>query len=119
MTLPLPARLSRSIDLVGMLELPAQAIAEELQRKFRRPPPKRGATLRPGASTPLWLALSRAVAPHLRRRGEKTKLARVLGVSPGRMYEFFNARTAMPDAERALFLLLWLDARRHGRDRGQ
>lgn len=116
---PAPARLRTLLDLAELLEIPAQAVAEELQRRFRKPPQRRGATLRPGAGTPLWIALARAVAPHLRRRGEKSKLARVLGVSPGRMYEFFNAQTAMPDAERALFLLLWLNARQHGRDRGQ
>lgn len=113
------ARLNQMLHLASLLEIPAQAVAEELQRRFRRPPVKRGATLRPGAGTPLWIALARAIAPHLRRRGEKTKLARVLGISPNRMFEYFNAQTAMPDAERALFLLLWLEARQQGRDRGQ
>lgn len=119
MSLPTPARLNTLFHLATLLEIPAQAALDELERRFRRPPPKRGATLRPGVSTPLWLALSRSIAPHLRRRGEKAKLARILGVSPARMSEFFRTQTAMPDAERALFLLLWLDAKRQGIDRGQ
>ncbi len=35
------------------------------------------------------------------------------------MHEFFNANSAMPDAERALFLLLWLAEKQRGREKGQ
>jgi hypothetical protein len=113
------ARLNQTLALAGMLEIPAVALARELRRHFRPPPRTRGATLRPGADTPLWTALVEAVRPHLRARGEKTRLARVLGLHPARLHEFFVARTAMPDAERTLFLLLWLQQKRQGRNKGQ
>jgi hypothetical protein len=113
------ARLNRTLALADMLEIPAVALARELRRRMQPKPQSRGATLRPGTETSLWNALAEAVAPHLRRRGEKIRLARVLGLHPARMHEFFIARTAMPDAERTLFLLLWLDQKRQGRDKGQ
>jgi hypothetical protein len=77
----------------------------ELQGGGRR---RRGATLRPGADTPLWQALAAAVRPHLRRRGTRALLARELGLHPSRVTEFFMRGTAMPDAERTLLVLLWL-----------
>lgn len=113
------ARLNALLGLAAVLELPATALARELRRQMRPAPRKRGATLRPGADTPLWLALAAAVRPHLGARGAKSRLARVLGLSPGRIHEYFGARSAMPDAERTLFLLLWLAERRRGRDKGQ
>ena len=54
--------------------------------------------------------------PQLRRRGEKINLGRELGVPPQRIHEYFVARTAAPDAERTLALLVWL-ARRPAIDR--
>lgn len=117
-TLP-SARLNRALALVDLLELPATVLARELRRRFKSKPRSRGATLRPGVETPLWLALANAAAPHLKSYGAKSRLARVLGVDPSRMHEFFAARTAMPDAERTLFLLLWLEQQRLGRDKGQ
>lgn len=113
------ARLSQFLALADILEIPATAIARELQRRFKPKPRRRGGTLRPGHETTLWLALAAAIEPHLKPRGEKARLARVLGVSPNRIQEFFRTRTAMPDAERTLFLLLWLASRRRGSDRGQ
>lgn len=113
------ARLNQFLALVELLEIPATAIAQEMQRRLKPKPRRRGGTLRPGHETPLWLALAAAVRPLLKKRGEKTRLARVLGLSPGRIREFFGSQTAMPDAERTLFLLLWLAARRRGSDRGQ
>ena len=84
------------------------------------PPPRvrRGATLRPGARTPLWSAVAQAVRPHLSRRGEKSKLARILGVPPQRVHDYFKAGTQAPDAERTLLLLVWLAGKRDGRDLG-
>lgn len=113
------ARLNRTLALAGLLEIPAVALARELRRRLTPKPAARGATLRPGTETSLWNALADAVAPHLRKRGEKVRLARVLGLHPARLHEFFTARTAMPDAERTLFLLLWLDQKRQGVDKGQ
>jgi hypothetical protein len=100
------------MDLMEVLEIPARELARAMQREwreFRRRP--RGATLRPGRETPLWLALASAVAPHLHRRGARALLARELGLHPSRVSEFFIKKTAMPDAERTLFLLLWLKCR--------
>jgi hypothetical protein len=97
------------IDAGDTIEALGMALARFAHRRLRphRPRP-RGATLRPGADTPLWLALVGLVRPHLRRRGAKALLARELGVDPSRITEFFGTRSAMPDAERALRLILWL-----------
>ncbi|HWA85530.1 MAG TPA: hypothetical protein VG710_04855 [Opitutus sp.] len=100
--------------LAAALEIPARELmrhAEREWRAFRRRP--RGATLRPGAETPLWLALAAAAKPHLGKRGARALLARELGLHQSRVREYFDTRTAMPDAERTLFLLLWLERQRH------
>lgn len=113
------ARLNRTLALGSLLEIPATALARELRRRLKPAPQSRGATLRPGVETPLWLALVAAARPHLHPRGAKSRLARVLGLDPSRIHEFFEARTAMPDAERTIFLLLWLEQQRLDRDKGQ
>ncbi|MBA3849311.1 MAG: hypothetical protein C0502_04870 [Opitutus sp.] len=79
-------------------------------RKLRPAPVRksRGATLRPGAETPLWLALSDKARPLLRRRGARTLLARELGVHCSRITEYFLKQNAMPDAERTIQLMIWL-----------
>lgn len=56
----------------------------------------------------LWAALVGRVLPLLEKRGEKAKLARELGVSRQQVHAYFKARTAAPDAERTLRLILWL-----------
>ena len=91
-------------------ELARIAATQVSARRVRR----RGATLRPGASTPMWNALVQAVRPYLNKRGEKIKLGRILGVPPQRVHDYFVARTAAPDAERTLLLLHWLSQRRAG-----
>ena len=70
-----------------------------------------GATLRPGTETPLWNALVLAIRPHLHRYGEKSRLGRILGLPPQRIYTYFRSRQQMPDAERTLMLLVWLAQR--------
>lgn len=83
-------------------------------RKFaaRRPPartrPRHGSTLRPGPHTPLWNALVLSVRPHLRYLGAQSNLARMLGVPPQRVHEYFVRRSAVPDAERVLVIIGWL-----------
>ena len=77
---------------------------------------RRGWTLKPGADTPVWNELVRQVAPYLRKRGTKVKLARLLGMPRQRLHQLLVARTACADAERTLLLLAWLQARRAGRD---
>jgi hypothetical protein len=75
-----------------------------------------GQTLRPGSATPLWNELVRQARPHLRRRGAKVKLARILGLPRQRIQDCLKAQTACLDAERALLLLCWVARRRQGRE---
>jgi inactivated superfamily I helicase len=87
--------------------------ARRLQRARRAP---RGAILRPGPETPRWNSLVVAAAKLLRRRGDKAKLARVLGISRQRLHLLLKSRTACADAERTLLLQEWVEARRCGQD---
>jgi hypothetical protein len=80
--------------------------AEKHARAKRNP--QRYRALRPGAETPIWNALAAACARHLTKRGDKARLARWLGLSRQRLHLLLVSRTACPDAERALQLLLWL-----------
>jgi hypothetical protein len=90
------ARLAEILIKAGLEQLPQPV------------PPRRGATLRPGRHTPLWNALAAAVRPHLRRRGAKVNLGRMLGLPRQRIHEFFRENSAVPDAERVLQLMVWL-----------
>ena len=104
----LPARL-KSIDmLIEPLAEAAVLLAQELRKKERLTPRRRGATLRPGLETPLWNALRATAIPLLKQRGKKALLARELALDPSRMTDFFVEKRAMPDAERTLELLCWL-----------
>jgi hypothetical protein len=116
-----------SLKMVGRrwyIDLPTDALvalaresiraARRLAKAPRRQ--RRGQTLRPGPDTPLWNELARAVECHLKRRGEKVRLARILGITRQRLHLLIVAKSAYPDAERALLLLVWLQARRRGRD---
>lgn len=104
------------MTMAELLVMPAEELARAAARQLLRQPARRNATLRPGIDTPLWNALVVAVRTQLRRRGEKINLGRELGVPPQRIHEYFVARTAAPDAERTLALLVWL-ARRLPPDR--
>lgn len=109
MSYPTHPRLEFLFSIAEALELAARGLARETEmRLFARKRPRRGATLRPSVDTPLWNALVAAVGPHLQRRGARALLARELGLHRARMHEYFDRQTAMPDAERALELLLWL-----------
>lgn len=76
----------------------------------------RGHTMKPGADTPLWNELVKQLQPHLRKRGEKARLARLLGLPRQRVHQLLRARTACADAERTLLLLCWLAAKAEGRE---
>lgn len=91
----------------------ARALAAALPSRKR---PKRGETLKPGVDTPMWNALAAAVEAQLKHRGERVRLARLLGWPRQRVTELMRGRARLPDAERTLLLLAWLHARRHGRD---
>ena len=71
----------------------------------------------PVAETFLWDAVVDAAVPFLKRRGEQARLARLLGVSRQAVNQYLVSRTARPDAERTLQLLIWLSDSRAGRER--
>ncbi|MDQ5977331.1 MAG: hypothetical protein QG602_303 [Verrucomicrobiota bacterium] len=98
------------IGLVDIIDALSRDMEREMhkRREARRPRIKRGATLRPSDDTPLWNAVISLVEPRLARRGSKALLARELGLHKARVGEFFKRRSAMPDAERTLRLLIWL-----------
>ena len=102
------------IELIGKLVAAAAETAAEATRtraaqvRRRHRPPRRGLTLRPGPDTPLWNALVRALQPHLRQRGSKAQLARLLGLHRQRLHECLKAGSASLDAERTLLLVGWL-----------
>lgn len=108
--------LKQLAPLADGLSLAAAAAARSAKKALRHRATRSGAVLKPGPATPLWNELARAALKALRRRGEKAKLARVLGVSRQRLHVLLVARTACPDAERALQLMAWLNARRRGID---
>jgi hypothetical protein len=93
----------------------AGAVASEVGRKYKEwhyvP---RGIIPPCGPQTPLWNELAATLHRLLRRRGDKVRLARYLGISRQRLHLLLVARTAYPDAERTLQLLVWLQARRRG-----
>jgi hypothetical protein len=118
MIYPPSSNFDQLLKMTAPLVAGAEALARHARRQQRRADkkPAAGATLRPGPDTPLWNELARAALLQLRKRGEKAKLARVLGVSRQRLHMLLVNRTACPDAERALLLVLWLNARRSGLD---
>lgn len=68
----------------------------------------RGRSASHAADGTLWRALTARVAPLLAQRGAQAKLGRELGVSRQQIYAYFKTRTAAPDAERVLRLIVWL-----------
>ena len=74
----------------------------------------RGATVRPGPDTPLWNELAGETRRLIKKRGEKVNLGRFLGVPRQRVHQYLMEKSAGPDAERTLRLLLWVRARRAG-----
>jgi len=105
-----PSKLAGVVALAEIIDAIARELEKEIHRRreARRPRIKRGVTLRPSDDTPLWNALVSLVAPRLRRRGTRALLARELGLHRARIGEHFTRRSAMPDAERTLRLLVWL-----------
>lgn len=86
----------------------------------RRMAPRRtgGATIRPGRDTPLWNQLVADVRPLLKQRGEKAQLARLLGLQRQAVNAYFVSGRRMPDAERTLLLLEWVQLRQAGKKPG-
>ena len=116
------ARLPPQIDLPAGLALAlfeaaaasARAAAGRLQRPTVRHHPQ--TTLRPGPSTPLWNELAKQARGLLRKRGERAKLARLLGIPRQRITEYLRGGRRCPDAERTLLLLCWVARRQRGGD---
>lgn len=103
----------------ALVEAVVAASASMVSSAFKaatRPPRRRGGeTLRPGAGTPLWNALTAQLRPLLKVRGAKANLARILGVPRQTVSMWVTSRTRMPDAERTLQLIAWLIAMREGK----
>jgi hypothetical protein len=94
----------------------ARAIAGRLQRPTVRHRPQM--TLRPGPNTPLWNELAKQARGLLRKRGERAKLARLLGIPRQRITDYLRGGRGCPDAERTLLLLCWVARRQRGADLG-
>ena len=109
--LELPAVLA-----IALMEAAAKTVRSALQPA--RPPrrPKQGETLKPGADTPMWNELVAAMRREPLKYGDKARLGRVLGLPRQRVNDFLHSRCYLPDAERTLLLLAWLQLRRTGRD---
>ncbi|HEX2101533.1 MAG TPA: hypothetical protein VHF69_12755 [Candidatus Synoicihabitans sp.] len=109
------------MPLANLLETLAALAVEHAARAAKRQTglnrARRGATLRPGLETPLWNAVVDRVRLHLRRRGAKANLARLLAVPRQRVHDYFVGQSQMPDAERLIHLLLWLNAREGAKPR--
>lgn len=99
--------------LIALAERTALATHKKIADRRRQ---RYGAVLRPGVATPLWNELAAAVEKALRRRGEKARLARYIGVSRQRLHLLVVAKSSCADAERTLRLLAWLHARQQGFD---
>ncbi|MCC6414923.1 MAG: hypothetical protein IT582_03325 [Opitutaceae bacterium] len=96
-------------ELADLLADAARETAVAAHKHYRAARRKNvGATLRPGPDTPLWNELAKLTAGKIRRYGDKANLARELGVPRQRVHEYLVAKTACPDTERALRLLVWL-----------
>ncbi len=100
----------------GLGELARVAGRAASRWRKRRPQVRKWQALRPGIDTPLWNELAAAVEAQLRERGAKARLARLLGITRQRLHLLIVAKTAYPDAERALLLQIWLQARRLSRE---
>jgi hypothetical protein len=107
------------MDFAGLLEELARETIKASQKSYKtRTRVKRGATLRPGPSTPLWNELAKRIGQELPHYGDKAKLARILSLPRQRVHQLMMESSATPDAERTLLLLVWLQARLAGRDLG-
>lgn len=82
----------------------------------RRTRARAGWALKPGPDTPVWNELVRQAAPYLRKRGDKVRLARMLGLPRQRLHQLLVAKTACADAERTLLLLAWVRSKRAGHE---
>jgi len=102
------SKLGQLLAMAEVLESLSVELVAQMRKRMKPLPRSRGATLRPGVETPLWMVLVRELEPHLAKRGTKALLARELGLHRSQVSKFVRGKSAMPDAERALQLLVWL-----------
>lgn len=107
----LNAMLALSDALVETALLAAKTVPAKRKRSTRT---GRGGTLRPGPATPLWNELAAEARRLCTKYGDKANLGRYLALPKQRVHEFLRARSAGPDAERTLMLLIWVEAKRRG-----
>lgn len=98
----------------GALAFTAEATARALKKACAQAKGPRGVVLHPGVDTPLWNELSLALRNLSWSYGEKARLARILGLPRQRVDDFIVGRRRLPDAERTLLLLHWLNSRQKG-----
>lgn len=101
--------------LNALLEEAAASVLEAKDKNRRARRRRVGATLRPGAETPLWNELRTAVHLSTRKYGDQVKLARILGLPRQRVNSYLTGGGQMPDAERTLLLIGWLAAHKEGK----
>ena len=112
-------KLEALLTVSGVIIETAALASRSAQRQVRRATgPHRGLTLRPGIDTPLWNTLVSVLRLKLTRYGDRAKLARFLGLPRQRIDDFLTGRRALPDAERTLLMLHWLEAKNRGVDLG-
>lgn len=99
-----------------LLEEAGKTLRRQSHAKKPERPWRAGITLKPGPDTPVWNELVKHAAPYLRKRGDKVRLARLLGVPRQRIHQLLVARTACADAERTLLLLAWVQGKRSGKE---
>jgi hypothetical protein len=102
-------------SVVHLLETAAARLRAAGRRKEPERPRRRAKTFQPGPDTPVWNQLVRSAAPYLRKRGDKVRLARLLGLPRQRIHQLLVGKSACADAERTLLLLAWVAARRAGK----
>lgn len=91
-----------------------QKSRREKARRAPKPSDRSGCSLRPSADTPLWNELRARVVSLTNKRGAKAILAREMGLPRQRVHKFLKVGSAMPDAERTLWLLAWVSAKERG-----
>ncbi len=110
-------RLEALLTVSGAIaEIAAVAARSSLRQLHRATQPKRGNTLRPGIDTPIWNTLVEELREHLKKYGDKARLGRFIGLPRQRIDDFLTGKRALPDAERTLLLLHWLEAKKRGVD---
>ena len=110
-----PARLNSLFAIAdGLLSLGDAALLAATKAYKKHTRISRGGTIRPGPQTPLWNELAAETRRLIRKRGEKVNLGRFLGLPRQRIHQFLMEKSAGPDAERTLLLLVWVSARRRG-----